>query len=323
MTWDELAALAAHPATRTSAFGMTPLALRTSGFANGVAALHGDTSRRMWRGLWPDLPVDEVPIHSVTNGIHTAQLAQPRDARAARPLHRPRPARAARGPDGVGARRHDPRRRALARARAAPRAPGAVRPRAPAGAAAAPGLAPHREPRRRSDALRPDAAHDLLRAAASRPTSARRCSSATPSGSRACSATTRRPVQLIVAGKAHPVDGPGKDAAARRRAGVPAPAPARPHRLPRGLRHARGALPRAGRRRLAQRAAPAARGLGHQRHEGRGQRRPQPVGARRVVGRGLLARRRLGDRQRRAVRGPGGERRASRPRRSTRCSSAR
>lgn len=71
MPWQELAALAAAPG-EDGAFGMTPLALRTSGFANGVARLHGDTSRRMWRGLWPGTPVDEVPITSITNGVHTA-----------------------------------------------------------------------------------------------------------------------------------------------------------------------------------------------------------------------------------------------------------
>ncbi len=71
MTWDDLVALASHPDEAETDFGMTPLALRTSGFANGVAALHGDTSRHMWRGLWPDLPIDEVPITSITNGIHT------------------------------------------------------------------------------------------------------------------------------------------------------------------------------------------------------------------------------------------------------------
>ncbi len=71
MDWDELAALASQP-DGDGSFGLTPLALRTSGFANGVAELHGDTSRRMWRALWPELPVDEVPIASITNGIHTA-----------------------------------------------------------------------------------------------------------------------------------------------------------------------------------------------------------------------------------------------------------
>ena len=158
MTWEELAALASHP-DGDPQFGMTPLALRTSGFANGVAELHGDTSRRMWRGLWPDLPLDEVPITSVTNGIHTRELAQPRDARAVRALHRPGAARAARGPDGVGPRGEHPRRRALARPRAVPRAPGDAR----AQPARAAGVTARGAPRGRRRPA-PRRAHHLLRA---------------------------------------------------------------------------------------------------------------------------------------------------------------
>ena len=52
-------------------FGMTVLALRLAAFANGVSALHGGVSREMWKGLWPSLPVSQVPITSVTNGIHS------------------------------------------------------------------------------------------------------------------------------------------------------------------------------------------------------------------------------------------------------------
>jgi len=51
-------------------FSMTALALRFSSERNGVAALHGETSRRIWASLWPDVPVDEVPITHVTNGVH-------------------------------------------------------------------------------------------------------------------------------------------------------------------------------------------------------------------------------------------------------------
>ena len=51
-------------------FGLTPFALRTTARANGVSQLHGEVARRMWRGLWPDRPVDEVPIGAVTNGVH-------------------------------------------------------------------------------------------------------------------------------------------------------------------------------------------------------------------------------------------------------------
>jgi starch phosphorylase len=51
-------------------FNMTVLALRMCGQRNGVSKLHGDVSRRMWQSLWPDKPVEEVPITHVTNGVH-------------------------------------------------------------------------------------------------------------------------------------------------------------------------------------------------------------------------------------------------------------
>lgn len=52
-------------------FSMAVLALRLSGFANGVSELHGRVSRTMWRGLWPEIPEHEIPIGHVTNGVHT------------------------------------------------------------------------------------------------------------------------------------------------------------------------------------------------------------------------------------------------------------
>jgi glycogen phosphorylase len=51
-------------------FSMTILALRLSAASNGVSRLHGQVSRAMWRGLWPDVPEEEVPIGHVTNGVH-------------------------------------------------------------------------------------------------------------------------------------------------------------------------------------------------------------------------------------------------------------
>jgi len=51
-------------------FCMTVLALRLAASSNGVSNLHGDVSRRMWQGIWPGVPVDEVPIGHVTNGVH-------------------------------------------------------------------------------------------------------------------------------------------------------------------------------------------------------------------------------------------------------------
>ncbi|MEB3188224.1 MAG: alpha-glucan family phosphorylase [bacterium] len=51
-------------------FSMTVLALRLSRRANGVSKLHGEVSRDLWKNLWPGVPVHEVPITSITNGIH-------------------------------------------------------------------------------------------------------------------------------------------------------------------------------------------------------------------------------------------------------------
>jgi starch phosphorylase len=67
-SWDEFVALGRIGLSE--AFGLTPFALRTSSYANGVSALHGEVSREMWHGLWPDRSIDDVPIGSVTNGVH-------------------------------------------------------------------------------------------------------------------------------------------------------------------------------------------------------------------------------------------------------------
>jgi len=58
-------------------FSMTVLALNTSGGHNGVSALHGEVSRKMWQFLWPGIDAEEVPIESVTNGIHTQTWLAP------------------------------------------------------------------------------------------------------------------------------------------------------------------------------------------------------------------------------------------------------
>lgn len=52
-------------------FSMTILGLKLTAYRNGVSKLHGEVSRKMWANLWKDFPIDEVPITSVTNGIHT------------------------------------------------------------------------------------------------------------------------------------------------------------------------------------------------------------------------------------------------------------
>ncbi len=51
-------------------FNMTAFALRLSAYHNGVSRKHGEVSRRMWQVLWPELPVEQVPIYHITNGVH-------------------------------------------------------------------------------------------------------------------------------------------------------------------------------------------------------------------------------------------------------------
>jgi starch phosphorylase len=51
-------------------FCMTVLALRLAAYGNGVSRLHGQVTRRMWQGIWPRVPENEIPIGYVTNGVH-------------------------------------------------------------------------------------------------------------------------------------------------------------------------------------------------------------------------------------------------------------
>jgi starch phosphorylase len=58
------------PRDPSQGFNMAVLALRLSSRFNGVSRLHGDVARRMWQNMWAGLPEHEVPIESITNGIH-------------------------------------------------------------------------------------------------------------------------------------------------------------------------------------------------------------------------------------------------------------
>ena len=59
-----------HPDESAEPFGVTQFALRSSRIANGVSARHGEVAREMWNELWPDRAVEDVPITHVTNGAH-------------------------------------------------------------------------------------------------------------------------------------------------------------------------------------------------------------------------------------------------------------
>ena len=58
-------------------FSMTILALRLSRHANGVSKLHGEVSRSLWKDVWTGVPVHEVPITNITNGVHTKTWMAP------------------------------------------------------------------------------------------------------------------------------------------------------------------------------------------------------------------------------------------------------
>ncbi|HQL83089.1 MAG TPA: alpha-glucan family phosphorylase, partial [Spirochaetota bacterium] len=59
------------PHDKKELFCMTVLALKTAAGCNGVSKLHGSVSRNMWKRIWPQLPVHEVPIDHITNGVQT------------------------------------------------------------------------------------------------------------------------------------------------------------------------------------------------------------------------------------------------------------
>ncbi len=68
---DDLLALGSRqPGATGQLFNMAIFAIRTSDYTNGVSRLHADVSRSLWEDSWPSLPHDEIPIDYVTNGVH-------------------------------------------------------------------------------------------------------------------------------------------------------------------------------------------------------------------------------------------------------------
>ncbi len=62
---------------KQQSFSMAVLAIRLADSVNGVSKLHGEESRMMWKGIWPGVPEAEVPIGSVTNGVHLRTWLSP------------------------------------------------------------------------------------------------------------------------------------------------------------------------------------------------------------------------------------------------------
>jgi starch phosphorylase len=189
-------------------FSMAVCAIRTSAHRNGVSRLHRTVSQQMWDGLWPGLPVFEVPISSVTNGVHLPswingdlaalydQYLEPdwREDYASEKIW----ANVADIPDAELWEAHRRRKRRLVNF---------VRERA-VEAAAARNAAPS-ELRMLQDVLDPDA---LTIGFARRFATYKRATLIFHDLDRLKSILThaRRPVQILIAGKAHPQDTPGR-----------------------------------------------------------------------------------------------------------------
>ncbi|HPW60531.1 MAG TPA: alpha-glucan family phosphorylase, partial [Candidatus Rifleibacterium sp.] len=76
ISWQEFLDLGWQANTpKGDGFSMAVCALNLCGEANGVSKLHGDVSRKMWGNLYPAVPFQEIPIKSITNGVHTRSYA--------------------------------------------------------------------------------------------------------------------------------------------------------------------------------------------------------------------------------------------------------
>jgi starch phosphorylase len=67
---DRFMALGAYDNGSGTQFNMTALALRTSDSVNAVSQMHGVVTREMWGPIWPSTPEDQRPVRAITNGVH-------------------------------------------------------------------------------------------------------------------------------------------------------------------------------------------------------------------------------------------------------------
>lgn len=75
LPWDRFVALG-QASGGTSEFNMTYLAMNFAGYVNGVSKLHGLASQKLLHAFWPGLLENEVPVASITNGVHLASWTQ-------------------------------------------------------------------------------------------------------------------------------------------------------------------------------------------------------------------------------------------------------
>ncbi|MFV0309188.1 MAG: alpha-glucan family phosphorylase [Desertimonas sp.] len=78
VSFDEVFGLGDWSEETDDRFNMAVMGLRLAARSNGVARLHGEVSRAMFQPLWPGIAPDEVPIGSITNGVHGRTWVSPR-----------------------------------------------------------------------------------------------------------------------------------------------------------------------------------------------------------------------------------------------------
>lgn len=74
---DVLLRLGTHPDSPGAGFNMTVFALRMARFSNAVSQRHGEVARQMWASLWPGKAEEDIPIASITNGVHLPTWVEP------------------------------------------------------------------------------------------------------------------------------------------------------------------------------------------------------------------------------------------------------
>ncbi|MFF2014057.1 alpha-glucan family phosphorylase [Streptomyces sp. NPDC058195] len=189
-----------YPGGDPGVFNMAVMGLRLAQRANGVSTLHGSVSREMFAGLWPGFDAAEVPITSVTNGVHAPTWVAP-EVFGLRGRHRAAPGRwdsAAAIPDReLWELRRSLRARLVTEVRERLRASWLTRGAAPAELGWIDGV------------LDPDV---LTIGFARRVPSYKRLTLMLRDRERLSALLLHpdRPVQIVVAGKAHPADDGGK-----------------------------------------------------------------------------------------------------------------
>ncbi len=274
-----------YPADPNEPFCMTVLALKLSRYANGVSALHGVVSRRMWQPLYVNTPEENVPIGHITNGVHVSSWVAPQthlllDRHLGTDWVRNQ--RLPETWEGIetieDAELWETQQVLKARLINFVRNRLAIQARRRG--------APDATIERSMEALDLNA---LTIGFARRFATYKRAGLVLQDVERLIEmvSSADRPIQFIFGGKAHPEDRMGKELIQNIARLTSQDQFAVPDRLRRGLRHRRGAAARSGRGRLAEQPATAPGGQRHVRPEGRAQRRSELLDPRRMVGRGV------------------------------------